>query len=130
MWAAGPFHPHAVDHDIVRALGLDPVPTRVFHAELAQHHIIAGDQQSFARALLAGKVQDRPIHPRAAQRHAIDIKAKPVSQQEPARFQHDLVARRSQDQRFLQALLRAIARRDRMGFGKNRRSACEKHGGK
>ncbi len=120
MWAAGPFHADLVKHDIVRALGLDPVTARILYPKVTQHHIVAGDQQAFTGALLAREVEDRLIHPLPAHCHAINIQAKPVCQHEPPCLQHDFIARLGQYQRFLQAFLRAIARRDRMRFSQQR----------
>ncbi len=52
------------------------------------------------------------MHPGAADGDIVDIEAEPVDHGEAPRLEHDFVARLSEDQRFLQAFLRALARGD------------------
>ena len=127
--SVGPGDAHALVDDVVRALRLDPVALGVLHPEVAQRHAVAGDEQALARAPLPGEIEHACVHPCAAQSDPIGIEAEPVGQFETARLQHDLVARLGEDQRFLQAILRALARRDGDGFGKRRRSKSGQRGG-
>ena len=118
---AGPGDADLVIDDVVRPLGLDPVALGVLDGEVAQGDPVGGDEQPLARALLAGEVEHRRLHSRAAHGDVVDIEREPVGQREAARREHDLVARLGEDQRLLQAFLRALAGGDVMRFGENGR---------
>ena len=83
--------------------------------------IVAGHQKTLARALLAGEVEDRLVHPLPPHRHPVDIEAEPVGERDAAFAQFDHVARLGEDQRLLQAGRRPLARLDAVGFGGKRR---------
>ena len=111
---AGPGDADAVIDDVVGALGLDPVTLGVFDREIAQRHLVAGDQQSLARALLSAEVEHGRIHPRARHRHPVGVEAEPIGEREAPRAELNGVARLGEDQRLLQLVGCAVARIDMM----------------
>ena len=110
VWAARPCDADAVIDDVVGALGLDTVALGVLQREIAQGYVVAGDQQPFARTLLAGEIENRAVHSRTADGDIVDIEAEAIGDGIAARRKDDLVARLGKDQRLLQGLLSVFAR--------------------
>ena len=129
MGTAGPGDADTVVDDVVGAFRLHAVALGILQGEITHGDIVGGDEKSLARALLPGEVQHRPVHPRTAQGHAVYVEAKAVAHRISPCFKDDLVPGLGKDQRFLQALLRAFSRRNRVGFGQQRSGACEQRRG-
>jgi hypothetical protein len=75
---------------------------------LGEEDIVGGDEQSLARALLPGEVEDRPAlaRPGAAHGHIGDVERQAVGELPHARAQLHGVARLREDQGFLQLFVR------------------------
>ena len=110
--AVGPLGPHTHDGDAVDALDLDRIALGIFNREILEDRAARGNQKALGPAALVFERENRAIHALPNDRYIRIVERKAVADIIETFRQYDRVTRLCKDQRLLQLLFGAFARKD------------------